>query len=125
MILAGKTPPNPSELLGSDEFNALLHSVRQSYDYILIDSPPLGSVIDAAVMATACDGSVVVVANDKISKRFAKDVKEQLERTNCRILGAILNKVDMSKRGYYGGYSKKYYSKYYGKEKYKQPQHEI
>lgn len=117
MIFAGPVPPNPSELLGGEKFKEMLLSLRRQFDYIIVDTPPLGSVIDAAVVARECDGAMLVIQNNGISRRFARKVKEQLEKTGCRVLGAILNKVDMSTGsiyGYYGRYYGKYYGKYYG-----------
>ena len=64
---------------------------------MIIDTPPLGSVIDSAVIADECDGSIIVLESGVISYRFAQDVKGQLEKCNCPILGVILNKVDMSR----------------------------
>lgn len=110
MIFAGPVPPNPAELLGGKLFKEMIKSLRKIYDYILIDTPPLDSVIDSVVVAEECDGSVLVIESGVISYRFAQEVKGQLEKSNCPILGVILNKVDMSKQGYYG----KYYGKYYG-----------
>ncbi len=129
VAFAGPVPPNPSELLSSDYFEQMLKALRKSYDYILIDSPPLGSVIDSAVIAEKCDGSVIVIEAGWNSYRFEQDIKGQLERTGTPILGAIMNKVDYTKQAYgkygkygrYGRYSKygkygKYgrYGKYYG-----------
>lgn len=113
MIFAGPVPPNPAELLGSALFKEMMKSFRKVYDYILVDTPPLGSVIDSVVIAEECDGSVMVIESGVISYRFAQDVKGQLEKCKCPILGVVLNKVDISKQGYYG----KYYGKYgkYGK----------
>ena len=111
MIFAGPVPPNPAELLGGSLFKEMISSLRKIYDYILIDTPPLGSVIDSVVIAEECDGSIMVIESGVISYRFAQEVKGQLEKSNCPILGVILNKVDMSKQGYYG----KYYGKYYGR----------
>lgn len=117
MIFAGPVPPNPSELLGGGKFKETLLSLRRQFDYVIVDTPPLGSVIDAAVVARECDGAMLVIQNNGISRRFARKVKEQLEKTGCRVLGAILNKVDMSAGsiyGHYGRYYGKYYGKYYG-----------
>lgn len=117
MIFAGPVPPNPSELLGGRKFKETLLSLRRRFDYVIVDTPPLGSVIDAAVVARECDGAMLVIQNNGISKRFAGKVKEQLEKTGCKVLGAILNKVDMSAGsiyGHYGRYYGKYYGKYYG-----------
>ena len=117
IIFAGPVPPNPAELLGSRHFKAMLDSLKKVYDYILIDTPPLGSVIDSAIIAEECDGAMIVIESGVISYRFAQDVKQQLEKSNCPILGVVLNKVDMSRQGYYGKYYGKYFGKYgkYGK----------
>ena len=79
---------------------------------MIIDTPPLGSVIDSAVIADECDGSIIVMESGVISYRFAQDVKGQLEKCNCPILGVILNKVAMSTQGYHGTSYGKYYGKY-------------
>ncbi len=114
VIFAGPIPPNPSELLGGERFETLLKTLKEVFDYVIVDTPPLGSVIDAAVTARNCDGTVLVVESNAVSYKFAQRVKEQLDKTGCRILGAVLNKVDMSSKGYYGHYGR-YYGKYYGK----------
>lgn len=110
MIFAGVVPPNPSELLGSDRFQELIDKAKREYDYVIIDAPPLGSVIDAAVIAKACDASVLVVAANTVSYKFVRTVKSQMEKTDCPILGVVLNKVNMKQNKYYG----KYYGNYYG-----------
>lgn len=111
VMLAGVVPPNPAEMLGQKRFKSLLTSGRKVYDYIIIDAPPLGSVIDAAIIAKQCDASILVMAAKTISRKFAKTVKSQLEKSGCPILGVVLNKVDMKENKYYG----KYYGNYYGK----------
>lgn len=115
MIFAGPVPPNPAELLGSNAFKIVIEKMKTVYDYIIIDTPPLGSVIDAAVIANECDGSVLVVKSGEISRRFARKIVDQLRMADCPILGAILNSVDMKKNSY-GNYYGKYYGKYYGQE---------
>lgn len=79
------------------------------YDYIIIDTPPLGSVIDTAVVSGCCDGTIMVIKEGVISYRFAQEVKRQLEKAGCPILGVVLNQVDLQKKKY-GKYRK--YSKY-------------
>ena len=113
MILAGPVPPNPSELLQSKRFRLLLEEARKVYDYVIIDCPPLGSVVDAMITGRIADGVALVISSGTISYKFAQKIKKQLEMADCRILGAILNKVDLKGRGYYGKYYGKYYGEYY------------
>ena len=112
LIYSAPFPPNPAELLGGKNFRSFLKAVRKVYDYVIIDTPPLGNVIDSAVIAEECDGAIMVIESGVISYRFAQEVKNQLEKSNCPILGVVLNKVDMQKQAY-GKYGK-YYGKYYG-----------
>ena len=114
MIFSGPVPPNPSELLGSRKFTQMIQSTREEYDMIIVDTPPLGSVIDAAVVSKCCDGAVIVIAAGNVSYRFARKVKEQMDVAGCRILGCVLNKVNLSGKSYYGKYYGKYYGQYYG-----------
>ena len=109
VIFAGPYPPNPTELVGSPAFKELLDAKRDEYDYILIDAAPLGLVIDAAVMASVCDGAVLVINSGTVKYRFAQEVKLQLQKSGCRILGVVLNKVSRKNSGkYYNGYYSTY-----------------
>lgn len=107
MILTGPLSPNPTELLNGELFSLLIKYLKLEYDAVLIDSPPLGSVIDAAVIAPKCDGTILIVESNVTSHRAATDVKKQLELTGCRILGVVLNKIEPENRKYY-----KYYGEY-------------
>lgn len=109
MIFAGPTAPNPSELLEQESFTALLQGLREKYDYVLIDTPPIASMIDAAIVAKQCDGAILVIESETVSRRVALKAKEQLEMSGCRLLGAVLNKVDIKNDKYYSKYS--YYYK--------------
>lgn len=115
IIFSGIVPPNPAELLSSRLFKDMIRVVRDVYDYVIVDSPPLGLVIDSAIIADSCDGSVLVIEAGAISYRYVQEVRGQLEKSNCPILGTILNKVDYKEGGQYGYYGK--YGKYghYGK----------
>lgn len=118
VIFSGPYAPNPTELLSGERFQKMLSSLRTLYDYIIIDAPPLGMVVDAAIIAKSCDGSVLVLESGSIKYRMAQSVKAKLEGTGCPILGVVLNKVDRKKTGgYYGRYYGKYYGKYYGASK--------
>lgn len=111
IIFAGPVAPNPSELLEDTAFEQLLAEAKRQYDYVLLDTPPMVSAIDGAVAAKKCDGAVLVVESGAVSYKVAQKVMNQLQKSGCRILGAVLNKVDVKKDKYYSAYSK--YSKYY------------
>lgn len=114
IIFTGPIPPNPSEMLGSDTFKELIKAQREIYDYIIIDTPPLGIVIDSANVAQVCDGTLLVIEVNNISYKLAQKVLSQLEKGRCRVLGAVLNKIEGNRKGYYGKAYGKYYGKYYG-----------
>ena len=99
MILSGKYPPNPVELFYTERFKSLLEKCRAEYDYVIVDTSPLGAVIDAAVVAQQCDGAILVISAGKVKYRLASNVKKQLERANCPILGAILNYTEAGRLG--------------------------
>lgn len=116
MVIAGPVPPNPSELLQSKRFKGFIENMRSIYNYIIIDCPPLGSVVDGLIAGKISDGVALVVASEQISYKFAQKIKKQLEMAECRILGVILNKVNLRNQGYYGKYYGKYYGEYYTNE---------
>ena len=117
VIMTGHYAPNPAEMLGDEQFKTLLEKESQRYDYIFVDTPPLGQVIDAALVGQFCQGAVLVLESGAASRQAALRVKDQIEKSGCRILGAVLNRVTHgSGSGYYGAkYGK--YGKYgrYGK----------
>lgn len=108
IVFSGPVAPNPTELLETIRFENMLNTMRSVYDYIIIDCPPLGMVIDAAIVAKRCDGSILVIEAEGTKYRLAQNVKNKLMGTKIPILGVILNKVDYKK-------NRGYYSKYYGK----------
>lgn len=100
ILPTGVFPKNPTELLGKQRFANLITASKNAFDYVIIDTPPLGAVVDAAVVAKECDGSILVIPSDKISRRTAKNVKEQLVQANPNLLGVVLNQVDAKATGY-------------------------
>lgn len=109
IVFSGSYPPNPTELVGSSAFREFLDSQRDAYDYIFVDAPPLGLVVDAAVMSNVCDGTILVINVGHVKYRMAQQVKAQLEKSGKKILGVILNQVDRKKSikpdyGFYGAY---------------------
>lgn len=115
MILSGPVPPNPAELLSNEKFEELIRKTKKEYDYVIIDTPPIGQVIDPAIVAQQTDGVIFLVSQSNISYKYAQKQIEQLKKSGCRILGAVLNKVDPEEKGsYYSGYYGKYYKANYG-----------
>lgn len=116
VIPAGQVPPNPTSLLQNANFNSMIETVRNLYDYVILDTPPIGLVIDAAVVAQKADASILVTEAGAIKKRFIQKAKEQLEQSGTPFLGIILNKVDntVDSYGSYGAYGS--YGEYDKKE---------
>ncbi len=107
---------NPSALLEDPRMEELLDRLAEDYRYVIIDSPPLDSVADGALIASFCDGAILVVRSGMTSRRLVKQSIQQLERVGCRLLGTVLNRVETKSRAYqkyYGKYGN-YYSEYYG-----------
>lgn len=111
-ISCGPKPPNPVELLGSERFIEKLGKLEDLFDTIIIDTPPLGSVIDCAVIASKVDATLIVVKTKSISLQKIQRVKEQLDKVNARVLGVVLNRV--SKGDYSSYYS---YYDYFGEKR--------
>lgn len=108
MIFSGPVPPNPAELLSGKKFESFINAAGNHYDYVIVDTPPVGNVIDGAIAGKKCDAIVLVVKANAISRKYVRKTKEQLEQLGCKILGVVLNGVDMKKDKYYG----KYYGDY-------------
>lgn len=114
IIFGGPVAPNPSGLLSEDLFRTFMKEIRNYYDYIIVDTPPIGSVIDAAVIARYCDGGIFVVEPGVVSYKMAQKCIRQMEKSGCRLLGAVMNKVDTKRDKYYSSYYK-HYGGYYQK----------
>lgn len=114
IIFGGPIAPNPSGLLSEDLFRTFMKEIRNYYDYIIVDTPPIGSVIDAAVIARYCDGGIFVIEPGIVSHKLAQKCIRQLEKSGCRIIGAVMNKVDTKRDKYYSSYYK-HYGGYYQK----------
>jgi capsular exopolysaccharide synthesis family protein len=114
-IPSGPIPPNPSELLGSNLFKNMIQALAERFDHMLIDSPPLLGFADSTILSTVADGVIVVVVGGKTPRETLLRTKELLLQVNARILGVVINRVDI-RRGGYGSYYNRYYY-YYGKEK--------
>ena len=113
IMLAGARVPNAAELLVQPGFGKLIEALKNTFDYVIVDAAPVGQVIDCAVMAPALDGVLMVIDTTHNSYKLARRMKQQLEKSGAKILGVILNRVDLTdKGGYYG----KAYGYGYGQE---------
>ncbi len=114
ILPSGNIPPNPSEMISSDRMGFVLDHVKNAFDFVLIDTPPVLPASDAMIIAPHTDGILVVVKANKVAKKHIKHAVSQLETVKTKILGVILNRVDVKKERYYR-YYRKYYTSYYGK----------
>ena len=116
IIPAGRDVSNPLPLIDSPYFGAMLNELANAFDLVIVDAPPVGVVIDAAVMAKECDGCVFVVEYNKTRRRDLSSAKHQMEQSGCQVLGTIINKVtfdSLSAKKYYNkGYYKQYANDY-------------
>ncbi len=111
IITCGPIPPNPTELLGSEEMRNLLQFLRENFDHVIVDSPPAISFTDAAILSTMVDGVVLVAMAGKSSLQLMKKFKQRLSAIGARIYGVVLNGItsDSVEYGYYGyGYNQYY-----------------
>jgi len=109
-IPSGPIPPNPSELLGSNKMKGVLTDLKEQADFILFDSPPVIAVTDALVLANQVDGVMLVLDAGGVTREIAMQAKLLLEKAKAKILGTVLNKINVESEGYY-------YYYYYGDEK--------
>ena len=110
-----KNVVNPSMLLESRRFSALLELLADNYRYVFLDTPPLGLVSDGERIGHLCDGAILVVRGGVTPKSVIRNSIAQLERAGCPLLGIVLNRVGAGGGKYYGKYFGKYYGKYYGR----------
>jgi len=104
VLTSGATPPNPSELLQSQAMADLLRQLRQHFDVVLIDAPPLLPVTDAALLASQADGALLIVRHGKTSREQVRGSVERLQAVDARLIGIVLNMAPQRGDGYYYGY---------------------
>ncbi len=106
--------PNPAEVRNSVAFNETIIELGEKYDRVIIDSPPVGPVADAQILAAGCDITLLVLRAEKSTRRQAQHARDGLLSVGGRLLGAVVNDVQQ-KRGQYGYYSSYGNYGYYGK----------
>jgi capsular exopolysaccharide synthesis family protein len=107
LLPCGYIPPNPAELLGSPMMKQVLEAVRSHYDWVLLDSPPILAMADAAVLCPLVEGVVMLVAAETPTKPAVARAIDQVQGVGGKVLGVVLNKVNLQRNSYY-------YSQYYG-----------
>jgi len=113
IVTSGILPPNPSELLSSQKMQNLLNKLQEDFDIIIIDSPPVIAVTDAAILSTKVDGTILVVSSGQTNREALARAHVLLDNVDTRFLGVLLNNVDVE--GMYGSYYYYYYYHYYSK----------
>lgn len=107
VLPSGPCPRNPAELLSSPAMGDLMRTLRQQFDHVIIDSPPVLAVTDATILSSMVDGVLIVVQNDKTDRAAFLRACRTLMNSGARILGTVLNKVDARRDGYYAYYHRK------------------
>ena len=105
ILLSGTKNPFASEFIQSKSFKSLLEALRQAYDLVIIDCPPVGLVTDGVIASTLCDGTVMCVASGQNDKRDLERTRDLLKQFDVNILGIVMTRVPVSKR-YYGHYGR-------------------
>ncbi len=104
IITAGAVPPNPAEVLASNAMQEFIKTIKEEYDYVFIDTPPIGMVTDAGILASFIDGTVLVVRSEMVDINKVQESKKKLNSVNANILGAILNRKKVRNDDYYYSY---------------------
>jgi capsular exopolysaccharide synthesis family protein len=113
LLTSGPIPPNPAELLGSDEMRRLLTTLSEKFTHIIVDSPPAISFTDASILSTFVDGVVLVIHGGRSSRAVVRRAKQQLLDVGAHIFGVVLNNVKIESHNYYyAGYAEYYKSNY-------------
>lgn len=113
LLSSGAIPPNPAELLGSEQMRRLLRTLEATFDHIIIDSPPVGSFTDAVLTSTLADGVLLVVHSGKTSRSVARRTRQILQDVGAKVFGIVLNNVNLREHDYY------YYQSYQANSYYK------
>ena len=118
MVPVGREVNNSLSLLTTQKLSQLLDWLGDKFDFVLVDAPPVGMIIDAAEVAKSCDGVLFVINYNTISRREMQEAKLQIERTGCKILGAVLNNVSFDSYSSKKYYYKSYYNTHYESDYY-------
>ncbi|MCW6700880.1 CpsD/CapB family tyrosine-protein kinase [Anaerococcus sp. NML200537] len=104
LLLSGPTPPNPAEILASNHIKDLVNELSQSFDYVFIDTPPVGLFTDASIVSTFCDGMIFAIKSNDTKKEEISRALDNLKKVNAKVIGAILTFADVKEFNYKGYY---------------------
>ncbi|WP_411169799.1 CpsD/CapB family tyrosine-protein kinase [Clostridium sp. MB05] len=107
ILTSGKIPPNPSEMLSSKSMTNLIENLKENFDYIILDTPPVQAVTDSQILSTKADGTILVVRAEKTKKDSVQNAVSLLKKVNAHVIGTVLNGVDNSRNKYYYYYGEK------------------
>jgi capsular exopolysaccharide synthesis family protein len=110
-IASGTPVPSPADLMSSRSMRGLLDELRRSYDWIVVDSPPVGAVAEPLLLSPLVDGVVMVVGAEMVPRKAVRESLDRVRGTGARVLGVVLNRAQVEKHSYYYGH---YYGHYYG-----------
>lgn len=111
VLTSGRIPPNPAELLGSDQLRDLIVVLQKTFAHVVIDSPPSASFTDGVLLASVVDGVLLVVHGGAASRHIVRRTRQLLSDVGAKILGVVLNNVSTSRHDYY--YNRKFEQNYY------------
>jgi capsular exopolysaccharide synthesis family protein len=116
LLPSGPIPPNPAELIGSEQMATLLKMLQNRFTHVVVDSPPIASFTDGVLIASMVDGVILVVNAGRSSRQVVRRARQMLQEIGAKIFGSVLNNVDLSKnQNYY------YYQSYYHRGNYTSP----
>lgn len=107
LLTSGKIPPNPSEMLSSKAMSNLLETLKETFDYIILDTPPVQAVTDSQILSTKADGTILVIRAERTKKESVQNAVSLLKKVNANIIGTVLNGIDISRNKYYYYYGDK------------------
>lgn len=114
VLTSGAVPPNPAELIGSEQMRRLIRVLEGTFTHVIIDSPPIGSFTDGVLASTLVDGVLLVVHSGKTSRNMVRRARQLLQDVGAKVFGIVLNNVNLREHDYY--YYRSYYSHYYSTE---------
>lgn len=107
LLTSGKIPPNPSEMLSSKAMESLLKILKDNFDYVILDTPPVQAVTDSQILSTKADGTILVIRAERTKKESVQNGINLLRKVNANIIGTVLNGINVSRNKYYYYYGEK------------------